>query len=363
MMLREAVRRLRDNMPRASLAVSSASGPYTRRAELGLYEIPRSRYEAYRIEWGCVLFLMPASLRRDLGLVMNREVDAILDASGYRYSDVLNPRHVRSLAKRARRSRREARKFVLLPQAFGPFSHESKEHLATIVDSVDLVYPRDELSYKYIVDHVGERANVRIAPDFTATLPGFLRPQHDGLRGRLCVIPNKRMLDQTEETVRVAYIPLMRECLRRALESDMEPFVLIHEMHDEALAHEMVDGLPETVDVIKESDARAVKGIVGATSAVISSRFHGLVNALSQGVPALGTGWSHKYEMLFKDYGFAEGVVPVPAEDDVLERKLSMLMEESSRARLASQLRDAAERQKRAVEGMWEEVFAVLRQG
>lgn len=359
LMLKETVRRVRCHMPEASVAVATHCGPYRDRAELGLYQIPRSRYGPLRIEWGHAIRLLPADVRRSLGLVLSHEIDAVLDPSGYRYR---RHKYVKALAKRARRSRRQGKKFVLLPQAFGPFSDRSRQPLTTVVQSVDLIYARDEISYNCIVDLVGESTNLRIAPDFTLALPGFLRPRHEALRGGLGLIPNQRMLDQTEAVVRAAYVPLLRECVRRALEAGMQPFVLIHDINDEVLAHDIVDGFCEDIDVVKEWDACAIKGIIGIAGAVISSRFHGLVSALSQGVPALGTGWSHKYEMLFRDYGFDAGLIGVPAESHVLERKLGMLMDESSRASLASQLHTAAEQQRMAIEEMWAEVFAVLKQ-
>ncbi|MFW6115787.1 MAG: hypothetical protein ACOC7Y_01865, partial [Chloroflexota bacterium] len=75
MMLRETVRRVRSNMPEASLAVSSRSGPYISRAELGLYQMPS--YRRYRIDWGRALHVLPAGYREKLGLVTNQETDAV----------------------------------------------------------------------------------------------------------------------------------------------------------------------------------------------------------------------------------------------------------------------------------------------
>ncbi len=358
MMLRESVRRVRENLPDAEIAVSAGRGPFISRAELGLYQIPVFR--RFRIDWGQVFHVMPSRQRRKLGLVMDHEIDAVLDASGYRYSHLWGSSNVRRLAHRASRLHQKGGKYILLPQAFGPFSDQSRAHLVSAVEAIDLLYARDETSYDYVAEVVGDRPNMRIAPDFTAPLPGFLRREYEPLRGRFCVIPNRRMLDKTNDAVRDAYIPLMRQCIHRLLDWGVSPFILIHEARDEGLAQRIAAGLGEQVDVVKEADARAVKGIIGIASGVISSRYHGLVNALSQGVPALGTGWSHKYEMLFRDYGFDEGMIPVPLEQQTLDRKVQMLIDASSREELALLLRAAAQQQRDAIEDMWKEVLGVL---
>lgn len=361
LMLRETVRRIRGNMPEAIVAIPAASGTYEQKAELGLWHL--IRYCRFGVEWGALAALAPADYRHRMGIVVNAELDVILDVSGYRYGGLFGPRSVEYLALRARKARRNGKKLILLPQAFGPFIPASKDHLKAVVENTNLIYPRDEASYRYIVDLVGERDNVRMAPDFTAPLPGFLRPEHERLRGRFCMIPNRRMLDKTVPEVRNAYVPLMRRCVTRASGANAKPYVLIHETGDVALAHEIVDGLNPEIDIVIESDACAIKGIIGVASAVVCSRFHGLVNALCQGIPALGTGWSHKYEMLFRDYGFDDGIVRIPCDDDEIDVRMTHLLDPVLREHLVTKLRKASDGLRQANESMWDEVFGVLNAG
>jgi colanic acid/amylovoran biosynthesis protein len=103
-----------------------------------------------------------------------------------------------------------------------------------------------------------------------------------------------------------------------------------------------------------------IKGILGTCDATVGSRFHGLVSALSQGVPSVATGWSHKYERLFQDYGFDEGLVSVTDSDQTLHSKLDFLINSDSAKQLRNQLNRKSDELKGLSEEMWGKVFAVI---
>ena len=77
-------------------------------------------------------------------------------------------------------------------------------------------------------------------------------------------------------------------------------------------------------------------------------------------MPSLATGWSHKYQMLFEDYGFPEGLLEVGASDAEIERKIAWITDD--RERIQAQLKERAEQLKAQSEQMWQQVFAVIDQ-
>lgn len=83
-----------------------------------------------------------------------------------------------------------------------------------------------------------------------------------------------------------------------------------------------------------------------------------MVSALSQGVPALATGWSHKYQMLFEDYGFADGLIDVTASPAEIRRKLDLVTDQSTQIRTLIQTRTGQLKQQS--EQMWQDVFKVI---
>ena len=119
--------------------------------------------------------------------------------------------------------------------------------------------------------------------------------------------------------------------------------------------------MDQDINIVRETHALRIKGIIGASEGVISSRFHGLVSALSQGIPALATGWSHKYEMLFQDYGFPEGMLEVDANPEEIRGRIDLIISDVSRQRIRETIIDASLVQKQAASRMWEEVLGLIR--
>ena len=90
---------------------------------------------------------------------------------------------------------------------------------------------------------------------------------------------------------------------------------------------------------------------------MISSRYHGCVSALSQGVPCLATSWSHKYQALFDDFGQRAAVLLTPDPAVAIDRLNDLL---ARRSEVERQLKQESAVQALKVEAMWNEVLAIL---
>jgi colanic acid/amylovoran biosynthesis protein len=99
---------------------------------------------------------------------------------------------------------------------------------------------------------------------------------------------------------------------------------------------------------------------LGTCDATIGSRFHGLVSALSQGVPSLATGWSHKYIRLFEDYDFKEGLISVLDSEEDLYKKIDLLLKPESFQSLKKLLSDKSANLKNLSIEMWNIVFSEI---
>jgi len=343
---------------RFTIAPNTGSCPYEKLAVLGIYS--KMWLQRYRIQWGYLGNLIPRKLLRTYGLVADSEVNVVLDASGFAYGDQWGPNNTIAMAKAIRRWKKQGTKVILLPQAFGPFSSpQIRKAFRVVATYADRIYARDPVSYKHIVDLVGQAPCLKQAPDFTVLLKGEVPPSFDRTLHEVAIIPNQRMVDKTTDSIAEHYIPFLVTCVRCFVDAGYKPFFLIHEgKGDEELAREVVRQFRYDVPIIMEDNPLNIKGIIGSCKAVVSSRYHGLINALSQGVPAIGTGWSHKYRALFDDYGSPDFLLFPDSTEEQIKSTLASFIQD--REEIKKRLAQHATQHKQLTIEMWNDVLKIM---
>ena len=361
MMLIAAARGVRASSPDAIVAVApDHKTPFQQRAKHGLWH--RAEHRRGGVDLGKAIDLLPRKWRRRYGFVTETEVDVILDAAGLAYSDQWGPSHAQELARRAVAWKKAGKKLILLPQAFGPFSSpEIRAAIKTVADHADLMFARDPVSLAYLTEVVGERAHIRLAPDFTNLLAG--EPTSITLPGPspVAIVPNARMLDKTDQTAAAIYLEFLLDCAEALQANGHTPFFLVHEgAADLAIAKQVVSAMAAPVKILCPDDALQAKTLLGGCTGVVSSRYHAIISALSQGVPAIGTGWSHKYTALFADYGCPDALVSVTDQKNDIEAALAPIIDPAKRGAYASELEDVVPRIKAKAMDVWKYTFEVI---
>lgn len=363
-MLYAILQQMQSQFPNAQFVMTpttnNRSAPYKKRAELGLYQ--KIWFRRFGLQWGKLGEIIPQQLREMYGLVLNKEIDIVLDAAGFSYSsDQGEGRSIIELAKLSKYWKRNGTRIVLLPQAFGPFNtKKSREAIKIVINNVDLIFARDLISYNHLIETVDDSSNIKLAPDFTNLTQGIVPENFDTQKNRFCIVPNYRMIDKTTKVVSDGYIRFMIKCTEYLLEKELNPFILIHEgVNDFMLAQKIVDAVEGNLTIIREGHPLKVKGIIGGCDGIIGSRFHSLVSALSQNVPALGTGWSHKYDMLFEDYGFRDGLMDTRSEDEI-QQKIDLISLPETRKEIISTITTNSVRMKENSQLMWDDVFKII---
>jgi len=342
------------------VVASLKTGSRTQRASVGCASV--LRLDAERRLWADRVVesgsrAIPTRALERLSLYKPERVDALLDASGYALGDQWGARPARRKAQLFKRYANEGKPVVLLPQALGPFDDvEVRDATTSALENVDLVFARDMESLAHFRELGLSGVRIESGPDFTnLTVPPAIEPADS----TVVVIPNGRMDEMAGSASGLAYSAFLRDFVDAVLRRGFGVVVIAHEPMDQRYAERLLTEFGQSVAIEADTDPIRTKALVGGASLVVSSRYHGLVNALSQCVPAIGTSWSHKYEQLFADYGCDDSLWDV-GDPIAVSMKLDSWLERRSLTIRRKELQEPAETIKADARAMWRKVKAAV---
>lgn len=229
------------------------------------------------------------------------KIGLLLDASGFAYSDKWGAGICEVYTKHFKSIKNNGGKIILLPQAMGPFNQvEVKDAFTTMISYVDLLFARDSTSLDYLASLGISDKKIKQAPDFTNVLQAdsIKFPKVD-----VILVPNMRVIDKGGQVARSTYINYWKDIISWLHNNKYTSLILNHEgRQDSLLCNEIANGI-DNVSVYYSNDPLEVKSRINSCRLLVGSRFHSLVSALSQNIPVIANGWSHKYKQLLADYG------------------------------------------------------------
>lgn len=295
-------------------------------------------------------------LKDNLPFIFASDIDAVFDASGFAFSDQwADGKHLERrsnfLAKWAK-----SVPVYMLPQALGPFE-KSGEQCAVALNASALVFARDPESYAFASGIVTNTEKLRKAPDFTIGLEPVrsLGSKLSKFEGGVAVVPNWNILKRApSDQAKEAYLNGLASVVKIGRESGFDAFGLCHEGQNDKKILEMVREKVGTFEIVDGLDGLESKTLLGTSKFVVSGRFHATVSALSQGVPTVIHGWSHKYEWLAKDFGVPETQCdPYSVED--LAARIEMIV--GSRVAINEKLLESKKPLAQFSESMWSAIY------
>ena len=334
------------------------NGDYDYRSTYRLYQITSVIRKG--IDVGKIFNFLPNTLLAPFGMVRPRDVDVVIDASGFAYGDQWGGRKARNRLGHIAKLRKDGVKVILMPQALGPFDDaDTRAAVKVILDNANLVYARDRDSLAY-AKQISDASNIRLSADITNQIYGEPFAKFDPVQHQVCFIPNSKMLEKTD--LGQTYVDLMVSMVKHAQQQNCKPYFLIHEGEaDRQVARDILSRLDATIPVLEHIHPLKIKWIIGQSKVVISSRFHGLVSALSQGVPVIATGWSHKYQRLLEGFGCEQALMEVNEDASASIERLSQLTAyDDMYINERNDLLARAQQLKLEVKAMWQDVFALL---
>jgi colanic acid/amylovoran biosynthesis protein len=157
------------------------------------------------------------------------------------------------------------------------------------------------------------------------------------------------------------YFKFLLQCSKLLSRRNIPFYFLMHEIYDIPIGEALNEYVCGKIAVISEPNPVYLKGLIGNCRFVIGSRYHALVSALSQGVPAIGTGWSHKYKWLFDDYGLAEYLIDLDTDLAKSEFILDALIDSHESEKVETIIKARSEHQKSLSEEMWGQVRSMIK--
>jgi polysaccharide pyruvyl transferase WcaK-like protein len=261
---------------------------------------------------------IPQKLLSKLFFVKPSEINLYLDAGGFQFSD----QWIRTFSTESNRRvenyyntlKSKGAKLVFLPQAFGPFTLPlAIERMQIVYKYADILFAREQASYDHLIKLFGESKKIILKPDFTNLLkPSVPLTQFIESNRYVCVIPNLKMLTHTSVDISSKYISFMTSLCQDLMDRGEDLILLNHEgKGDLEIIEKIQANLTSKALILTGLNALEVKAIISKMKLLISSRFHGVVSGLSQGVCTFSTGWSHKYQELLADYHVSDNLLDI----------------------------------------------------
>ncbi len=312
--------------------------------------------------------VLPKKYLEYRGLLRDVDVNIILNLGGYALGDPwissYSKEKNKELENYYKRYKKNGVKIIYLPQAYGPFELElSRDRISRISDYVDLFFVRDKASCSFLKGYVQEN-KIILSPDFTSVQEGILlKSDYDIAKNSIVIIPNNKMITHTDTSVGNNYLIFLIRIIEKLSKLKYKIILLNHEdKEDRKLIEVIKNEVPESVCVMDNKSALEIKGIIGVAKIVISSRFHGVINALNQGIPAFATSWSHKYKMLYDEFEISDLLLNISEKSTNMEIKkiLNLLTDDKSYKQLQEKIKSHNSVNKKQTERMFSTILEYL---
>ena len=302
----------------------------------------------------------PRSIRQKYNIWLKNEIQLVFDISGFIYSDEFGAKPCQRMADYYTKLHQSGAKIILMPQAMGPFSKPIvRKSVLKIIDAAKLIFIRDDVSFDYVTKLVGHLEKIVYAPDFTFFLKGKEKKKYNNFKDKVCIIPNDKLFS-SHTIEKNKYIGLLKSIISFCNQRKIRPFFLLHEYNkDNDLLDNLNGEVESSLDIVSESDPLVLKAIIGNSKLIISSRYHGLINALYQSVPVIATGWSHKYEALMNEYSLGDYLIS-DYHTQLVIQMMNNIFDKSILDSIIKSISLENKRRKNKLDEMWKRIEKIM---
>ena len=239
-----------------------------------------------------------------------RKIDVLIDVSGYaltsRFTNTTNYKLVRHIND----ARKNGAKVILMPQSFGPFEYKKnaqkmKKLIASSLGTADIIFAREQEGYnllrnQFCLDNVFLSCDsvLQAAPVIASNIYSFglesAIPSIKSKKNNVGIIPNQQTMKFGDEH---EVLNVYKVIIDKLLELNKNVYIFRHS-EDLDLCKKifgLCNGDSRVYLIEDHMDCFSYSRFVREFDFIIASRYHAIIHAYKQGIPAIILGWAIKY--------------------------------------------------------------------
>lgn len=239
-----------------------------------------------------------------------RKIDHVIDISGFAFSSKWGDDGTIEWLDEIKLMQSYGAKIWIMPQSFGPFDFSSNyviEYGKQVLSSCELIFARESTGLKLLrdlglqnVEHMVD--SVLLEKDFD---PSFLIENFDFYKEdiptknshNICIVPNFRLIDQGNKS-KNTLINFYSKVITN-YKNNFDIYLIAHAGEDLSLCKQIKEKFTTDKSVILIDHVLFsfnYEAFIKKMDFIISSRYHAIVHAYKQYVPAVILGWADKYQ-------------------------------------------------------------------
>ncbi|MEM2507640.1 MAG: polysaccharide pyruvyl transferase family protein [Candidatus Aenigmatarchaeota archaeon] len=273
------------------------------------------------------------------------DVDVILEIAGISFTDNLGLRNAINSAFRMLSAKILERKYLCLPQSYGPSSNLLIRILAKIgLNTTAHIMPRGHMSIKFLKEIGVNSSRMTFVPDLAFSYENPDKYYRENVYKRLrissshkyiAVLPNVHLYRWLGDKI----LEILKAVIDNLITLDYTVILIPHELSGDAktlddkficdLLHKKVKNKEKVILISDELTANEIKSLIALCDFVIASRYHAMISALKMKVPPIVIGWANKYHETMELFSLTDFVIKYNTLNEVeLINKIYLLLHE-----------------------------------
>ncbi|MGN0653405.1 MAG: polysaccharide pyruvyl transferase family protein [Oscillospiraceae bacterium] len=278
------------------------------------YQFPNAMDCHYRSLTGLILHEMSPDNYDDFYKYILPQTDLILDVSGYAFTTKFGIKTIYGYLNRIFLAKAFSVPIYIFSQSFGPVAYKNnKEKILTefllykLLKYPEVIEVREKKGFSMLSKYT--KKNLVYKPDMVLMYNGvinygLLRKEGykhkavDVAKNSIAIIPNQKIIEKTPVGKR--YMDILNTIITHLIRVGFNVSIIIHCKLDKDICEQLKNMNEVNINEIDctEYGGSLYNKIIGKFDFIVASRYHSIVHAYRQGVPALVLGWEEKYNEL-----------------------------------------------------------------